>query len=444
MSVPSITTTILSISQLNHSAKQLLENRFANIWLVGEVSNFVRPASNHWYFTLKDNNAQVRAAMFRGNNRNCQILPKNGMQVIVQARLSLYEPRGDYQLIVEQLEEAGDGLLKQQYEQLKNQLDAEGLFAQQHKKPLPRSIHKVGIITSATGAAIRDIISVLQRRAPQLEVIIYPSSVQGDEAVPQLIRMLTLAQQRNEVDVIILGRGGGSLEDLWCFNHQDLAHAIYDCHLPIVSAVGHEIDITICDFVADLRAATPSAAAELVSPDTQAMNKQIDYYHKALNQAIMTCINTCQQKAQLLEQKLLLLHPQNVLNQHAQKLDEYQLKLTNLIQQQFHYRQQHLDHLQHRFKLSQSKLNLLHKHSQCDHLFSRLKQLMQLKLQQDKQAIATLTNALDIISPLATLSRGYSITLNDQQHVIQSSKDVKSGDILNTRVHDGVIKSQVL
>ena len=435
---------ILTVSQLNHSARQLLESEFTGIWLTGEISNFVRPSSGHWYFTLKDDGAQIRGAMFRGNNRTTRVKPADGMQVLVRARLSLYEPRGDYQIIVEQMESAGDGLLKQQYEQLKNQLAAQGLFAQAHKKPLPSTINKVGIITSATGAAVQDIISVLKRRAPQLEVIIYPSVVQGQGAAEQLAYLIEIAQQRNEVDVLIVGRGGGSLEDLWCFNETILAYAIYNCQLPIVSAVGHEVDVTISDFVADVRAATPSAAAELVSPDSQALVGQINYYQNALAQAMGNYLNHYKQQAQLLEQKLAYLHPQNVLNQHGQKVDEYQMRLHNALKQNLNNKHQQFAYLENRFKLAQSELNLPHKRTQCDNLAAKLNQLIVQKLQQEKTAINNLASSLDIVSPLATLSRGYSITLNEQQQIVREETDVKSGELLETKLKSGVIKSRVI
>ena len=435
--------TILTVSQLNNSARHLLERQFAGIWLTGEISNFVKPASGHWYFTLKDDGAQVRGAMFRGNNRNSSIKPVDGMQVLVHARVSLYEPRGDYQIIVEQMQNAGDGLLKQQYEQLKNRLAAEGLFAQHHKKPLPKQINRVGIITSATGAAVRDIISVLHRRAPQLEVIIYPSAVQGQGAAEQLAYMLQVAEQRNEVDVLILGRGGGSLEDLWCFNEPTLAYAIYQCALPIVSAVGHEVDVTISDFVADVRAATPSAAAELISPDSDALHSQIRFYHSALSQAMAGYLNYNRQQAQLLEQQLSHLHPQNVLNQHNQKIDEWQLRLNNALTQSLNAKQQQQAHLQHRFKLAQSEFNLPHKRSVSENLSARLQQLMAQKLQQHNNQLQSLSSSLDIVSPLATLSRGYSITLTQQHKIIRQTQDVNSGDLIETRLKDGTIKSRV-
>ena len=258
---------IYSVSQLNQSVRLMLENQLGQVWLTGEISNFTQPVSGHWYLSLKDENAQVRCAMFRMKNLRVGFRPSNGMQVLVRASVSLYEPRGDYQLIIESMHLAGEGLLMQQFEALKLKLAAEGLFAQNHKKNLPHFSQAVGIITSKTGAALQDILHILQRRDPSLKVIIYPTAVQGKDAAAEIAQMIEIANRRQEADVLIVGRGGGSLEDLWCFNEEIVARAMFHSVIPIISAVGHETDITIADFVADLRAPTPSAAAELVSRD---------------------------------------------------------------------------------------------------------------------------------------------------------------------------------
>ncbi len=255
---------IYTVSRLNSEVRLLLENEMGIVWLVGEISNFSAPVSGHWYLTLKDSQAQVKCAMFKGNNRLVNFKPQNGQQVLVKARLSLYEPRGDYQIILESMQPEGDGRLQQQFEQLKMQLAAEGLFAQTRKKPLPENPRCVGIITSRTGAALHDILHVLKRRDPNLPVVIYPTLVQGEEAAIQIAQAIGRANTRAECDVLIVGRGGGSLEDLWCFNHEIVARTIAASEIPIISAVGHEIDVTIADFVADVRAPTPSAAASAV------------------------------------------------------------------------------------------------------------------------------------------------------------------------------------
>ena len=259
----------LTPSQLNRQARSLLESHFSFVWVEGELSNLARPSSGHWYFTLKDDKAQVRCAMFKGNNRRVRIQPQNGQQVLVRAKVSLYEPRGDFQLIIEQMESAGEGLLRQQYQLLKDKLHGEGLFELHHKQAIPKLIQTVGIVTSPTGAAVKDIISVLKRRNPLLNIIVYPAIVQGEQAKYDIAQAITLANQRNEVDVLLIGRGGGSLEDLWAFNEELVARAIFSSNLPTISAVGHEIDTTLADYVADLRAPTPSAAAEIVSADIE-------------------------------------------------------------------------------------------------------------------------------------------------------------------------------
>ncbi|MGL6431456.1 exodeoxyribonuclease VII large subunit, partial [Aeromonas caviae] len=245
----------------------ILEQDLGLVWLTGELSNLAMPSSGHWYFSLKDMSAQVRCAMFKGNNRRVPFRPQDGMQVLVQARVSLYEPRGDYQLIIESMQPAGDGMLALRFEELKRRLGAEGLFDEGRKRPLPREPRAVGLVTSATGAALHDMLTVLERRAPDLPVFIYPTQVQGSAATAQIVSAIMLANRRAEVDVLIVGRGGGSLEDLWCFNEEAVARAIAGSAIPVVSAVGHEVDVTISDFAADLRAPTPSAAAELVAPD---------------------------------------------------------------------------------------------------------------------------------------------------------------------------------
>ena len=279
------TSNIFTVTQLNYSVRHLLEVELGQIWLTGEISNFSQPVSGHWYLTLKDENAQVRCAMFKMKNLRVNFRPQNGMQVLVRASVSLYEPRGDYQLIIESMQMAGDGLLQQQFEGLKMKLAAQGLFAQEHKKPIPKFVKRVGIITSPSGAALQDILHILNRRDPSLQVVIYPTLVQGKEATQDIIDTIRLANQRKECDVLIVGRGGGSLEDLWCFNEEMVAYAIYQSELPIISAVGHETDVTIADFVADLRAPTPSAAAELVSRDQQEIVRQLQHHLNIVNLA---------------------------------------------------------------------------------------------------------------------------------------------------------------
>lgn len=435
--------TVYTVSRLNREIRALLEQGFASLILTGEISNFIAPASGHWYFSLKDDKAQIKAAMWRGNNRNQSYRPINGAQVTVKARVSLYEPRGDYQLIVEHMEPAGEGQLKQEFDALKMRLAAEGLFSSAYKKPLPQNINRIGVITSPTGAAIKDILTVLKRRAPQLEVVIYPAMVQGKEAHGHLIKQIELANLRNEVDVIILGRGGGSLEDLWCFNHEHLARAIYQSALPIVSAVGHEIDTTISDYVADVRAATPSAAAELVSPNTQELHNRVNQLINRLANAFKHDIADKRAQAIQLQHRLNLCHPRNQLNQKSQRLDELSIALQQAIRQRLYQQERVLANLTPRLMRQSPDKKLANANHQLAQLHTRLHQAMHHQLQQANNTLALQASRLDSVSPLNVLARGYSITKTAQNKVVKSVEDVKVGDVLTTELVDGQVISKV-
>ena len=436
--------TVYTVSRLNREIRTVLEQGFASLILTGEISNFITPASGHWYFSLKDEKAQIKAAMWRGNNRSQSYRPENGTQVTVRARVSLYEPRGDYQLIVEHMEPAGEGQLKQEFDALKMRLAAEGLFSSAYKKPLPQNINRVGVITSATGAAIKDILTVLKRRAPQLEVIIYPAMVQGKEAHVHLINQIQLANARNEVDVLIVGRGGGSLEDLWCFNHEQLARAIYQSELPIVSAVGHEIDTTISDYVADVRAATPSAAAELVSPNTQELHGKVIELINRLNNAFKHDMADKRALATQLQHRLNLCHPRNQLNQKTQRLDELTIALQQGMRNRLYQQERTLNNLTPRLMRQSPDKKLSQASHQLMQIQTRLEQAMQHKLQHAQNSLALQASRLDSVSPLNVLARGYSITKTQQGKVIKSVDHIKTGDVLITELADGAIKSTVL
>ncbi len=388
-------TEIYTVTQFNHDSRQLLEKTFGQIWITGEISNLARPASGHLYFTLKDDKAAVRCALFRNSRRNTPPDLDNGQQVVANARVSLYEPRGDFQLIVNSLEPAGLGLLQKKFEQLKKQLLAEGLFDQSRKQPIPDMPTTIGIITSSRGAAIHDVLKVLKRRHSNIEVIVYPSLVQGEQAAANISQMIKVANQRNECDVLLVTRGGGSLEDLWCFNEESVARAIAASDLPIVSAVGHEVDFTIADFVADLRAATPSAAAELLSPDQASLKQQLH---------------------------------------HAQR------KLVHLLQQQVEYKQLVLNALKARLPRPDA---LLQQETQTvDHLQLRLEQAMQRGLQQNQQRLAHNSSLLNSLSPLNTLSRGYAILSQDNK-AISSVKQIDKQSPITAQLHDGDIELTV-
>lgn len=434
--------TIYTVSRLNRQARMVLENDIGQVWVRAEISNFVAAGSGHWYFTLKDDRAQVRTAMFRNANRRVTLRPKEGDRVLVRATLSLYEPRGDYQLIAEHMEAEGEGLLKQQFEQLKQRLAAEGLFDPQHKRSIPHPIIKVGIITSATGAALHDILTVLKRRNPAIEVIIYPSQVQGDNAPMQLISALQTANQRNEVDVLILGRGGGSLEDLWCFNDEELARAIFASELPVISAVGHEVDISIADFVADLRAPTPSAAAELVSQDRQELENRVAQTVRRLHRAMAGQLQQLHSRQQLALEQLQRTHPRVRLQQQSQHLDRLHSELNHALAGQLNQARQQMTALQARLQQQSPQQKLQAMQQQLQFQSHGLQSQLRKLLRDKHQALANNSHLLNTVSPLATLSRGYSISLKNDQ-VVKTAKALKPGDKLTTRFVDGEVKSKV-
>lgn len=430
----------LSISQLNLDAQGLLESSFPLIWLQGELSNFSRPASGHWYFSLKDTRAQINGAMFRNRNRLLDFAPQNGQQVLVRAKITLYVPRGNFQIVVEHMEPAGQGALKAQFDALKAQLQSEGLFAQDRKQALPAWPNQIGVITSPSGAAIRDILQVLQRRCPSIPVVIYPAAVQGADAPAQLRQALGLAVTRNECDVLIIGRGGGSLEDLWAFNDEGLTRAVADCPIPIVSAVGHEVDTGLTDFAADLRAPTPSAAAELVSPDLSVVSQRLAGLHRRLRWVMAQQLRTPQERLRHLSQRLR--SPRQHLEQSSQRLDE----LHNRLQRQMQHR---LTLLQGRLQPSQQRLArlsperlLLDRQQQLAALNKRLPQPIHRQIQQQQVQLAGLSKRLQTASPLETLARGYSITFKGDD-AVRSVSQLQAGDTLTTRLVDGEVTARV-
>lgn len=440
-SANSATRDIYSVSDLNNAARDLLESEFPLIWVEGEISNLARPASGHIYFSLKDANAQLRCAMFKMRNRLVNFRPENGQQILVRGRVSLYPARGDYQLIAEHMEEAGDGALRRQFELLKQQLQTEGLFDEEDKQDLPDLPTRLGIITSPTGAAIRDILSVLKRRFPGIPVLIYPVPVQGTEAPPAIVKALENAAKRDECDVLILTRGGGSLEDLWAFNDETMARAIHACDIPIVSGVGHEIDFTIADFVADLRAPTPSAAAELVSPDREEWLDYVSEHQQRLLRSWQTQQSQRQQHLTFLLRQLK--HPGQRLRERAQRLDELEQRLNLAQQAQLRHQQAQLN------TLSAG----LHGHSPAQRLREIRLRLSNLqrnsrtaitgKLTQQHARLANLSRALDAISPLATLGRGYAIVQKPDGSVVRTANEVSVGDSIKTRLGSGQLDCHV-
>ncbi|KHF15961.1 exodeoxyribonuclease VII large subunit [Vibrio parahaemolyticus] len=434
---------IFTVSRLNAEVRLLLENEMGIVWLVGEISNFSAPVSGHWYLTLKDSRAQVKCAMFRGNNRRVTFKPANGNQVLVKARLSLYEPRGDYQLIIESMQPEGDGRLQQEFEELKMKLAAEGLFAQTNKLPLPEHPKRVGIITSKTGAALYDILDVLKRRDPSLPVVIYPTMVQGDDAAIQIAQAIGRANSRNECDVLIVGRGGGSLEDLWSFNNEILARTIAASQIPIISAVGHEVDMTIADFVADVRAPTPSAAAELVSRDNSHKDQSLVAKQHKLASAMRYYLSQQKQQSAQLLHRLERQHPSYQLQRQSQQLDELDMRLRRAMQRFIDTRQQAVERKHHRLQLNSPVKHLAQQKSRLERVEHKLLDAMDRKLLTMRHQLAIAAEKLDTVSPLATLKRGYSITQTEQGKVVTSADDVKTGDLLVTRLANGEIHSTV-
>ncbi|MFQ2905865.1 exodeoxyribonuclease VII large subunit [Aeromonas allosaccharophila] len=434
---------VFTVTRLNSAVRMILEQDLGLVWLTGELSNLAMPSSGHWYFSLKDLGAQVRCAMFKGNNRRVAFRPQDGMQVLVQARVSLYEPRGDYQLIIESMQPAGDGVLALRFEELKRRLGAEGLFDESRKRPLPREPRAVGLITSATGAALHDMLTVLKRRAPDLPVFIYPTQVQGSAAISQIVAAIAKANQRAEVDVLIVGRGGGSLEDLWCFNEEAVARAIAHSAIPVISAVGHEVDVTISDFAADLRAPTPSAAAELVAPDNQARIQRLAHLKQRLLQAMNRQQTAARHDFILLQKRLDHQDPKRRLEQQSQRLDELSTRLQQLLRQRLHQGERRLTNLELRLQ-GKSPERLLAAGKRRHQLAEeRLYALIAKRQDLASHRLAMLTARLDGVSPLATLGRGYSITRTPRGEVISRADQVSSGDQLVTTLAQGSLQVRV-
>jgi len=442
MSLPP-TANIFTVSRLNTTVRKLLEMEMGQVWLSAEISNFSQPSSGHWYFTLKDDGAQVRCAMFRNSNRRVTFRPQNGQQVLVRATITLYEPRGDYQLIAESMQPAGDGLLQQQFEQLKQKLASEGLFEQSHKQPLPDPARQVGVITSSTGAALHDILRVLHRRDPSLPVVIYPTPVQGVDAPARIVRAIELANIRQECDVLIVGRGGGSLEDLWSFNDERVARAIFASRIAIVSAVGHETDVTIADFVADLRAPTPSAAAELVSRNQIELLRQLQSQQTRLEMAMDYYLAQQNRTFTRLHHRLQQQHPQLRLARQQTTLMKLQRRLDDAMQTSLRQANRQQERAAQRLVGTQPQQRLHRAQQQLQQWRYRLQQAMQAQLNGSKQQFATLAAQLEGVSPLATLARGFSVTTAVDGQVVKKTAQLKAGDRLQTRLDDGWIESEV-
>ncbi len=438
------TEAAITVSQLNRRVKTLLEQGIARLWVEGEISNLSRPASGHIYFSLKDDSAQVSAAWFRQRQRGPAISFKNGDHVLAFGRVSLYEARGNYQLIVEQLEPAGEGVLKRRFEALKKKLLEEGLFDEDRKQVLPTMPARIGVITSPSGAAVRDVLSVLARRFPAVPVVIYPAAVQGDAAPGELMDALNTAVRRDECDVLIIGRGGGSLEDLWAFNDEQLARAIADCPLPIVSAVGHEIDFTIADFVADVRAATPSGAAEIVVPDQHAWQHRVATLALRIGRIGQRAVEDRAQQLDWLGRRLIAASPGANLRRQRDSLRENRGRLEALMQKRILMQQNQLQSARSQLMQVSPALSVQRSIARLSDLRLRLAAGSRKLLSTAGHRVALLGTALNSVSPLATLERGYAIVKDaGTGKVLTRAGDVASGDNIRAQLSEGELVATV-
>ena len=431
---------VLTVSQLNGRARVLLEDVFTNIWVEGEISNLARPASGHVYFTLKDSGAQVRCALFRNNAARVRQALKDGLAVKVRGKVSLFEGRGDYQLILDTVEPAGDGALRLAFDALKEKLSAEGLFSAERKVPLPAHPRRIGIISSPTGAVIRDIISVFRRRAPNIELTLIPTAVQGREAIPQIVRALKLADARG-FDALILARGGGSLEDLWCFNEEAVARAVDACVTPIVSAVGHETDVSISDFVADVRAPTPSAAAELLAPDASNLVRQVESLHRRLVLLMRNRLSHDRLRLEGMARRLR--HPGERLRQQAQRLDDLDMRLRRAFERSLTTRHERLIRLETRLAGQHPGRQLALLRQRLASLAERLPRAMGEGLKRRRLQLQSQVQTLHVVSPLATLGRGYSILLDERGNAIRNAAQTHNGQRLKARLGEGELLVRV-
>ena len=438
------TENILSVSSLNSMARSLLESNFPAVIVEGEISNLAVPSSGHWYLTLKDKSSQIRCAMFVNRNRMVLFKPENGKQIIVRGRLSIYEGRGDYQLILDGIEEAGDGALQRAFEQLKRKLHDEGLFADENKQEMQNHYQHIGVITSATGAAVQDILSVFARRFPATRITLLPVVVQGAGAADEIVRAIERANTLAEkigLQALIVGRGGGSLEDLQAFNEERLARAIFASELPICSAVGHEVDFTIADFVADLRAPTPSAAAEQLSPN------QEDYFELLLStsaqfkSAISLTIKQGRQQLTWIAKQLK--HPDRRLQEQTQNLDRLDIRLRRAMSSNIATQRTELTQMQRTLSANSPKQLLERNKLRLAAGRGRLDQSLRSVLASHRSSLRTLSRSLNSVSPLSTLARGYSITVDSSSKVIRSTDDVKVGATITSRLGAGEIVSTV-
>ncbi len=434
------TREIYSVARLNREVRMLLSSSFPLLWVEGELSNIARPRSGHLYFTLKDADAQVRCAMFRNRNQHLNFNVEDGVKVLVRAQVGLYEMRGEFQLNVEHMEPSGSGELQQAFERLKKKLAAQGLFDPQRKRELPNFPCRLGVITSPTGAAIRDILSVLERRFPSLPVLIYPVPVQGEGAAEAIANALQRADQRKDCDVLILARGGGSLEDLWAFNEEKVALAIAACRIPVVTGIGHEIDFTIADFAADHRAPTPSVAAELISPDQLKLRETIEQTLQELKTLLTKRISDLRQRLKWLGGRLQQRHPSQQIHQHSQRLDDLERRLYLAAHLGLKSNLQRVAELAHRLQRNSPAAQLAQTVGRHIQLKRRLRTAIQHRLIDSQRRVEILTQTLSAVNPLAILGRGYAIVTRDSdQQIVRSHTHVGQGSAVHIRLaHDSL------
>jgi exodeoxyribonuclease VII large subunit len=434
--------SILTVSRLTAEIKALLERGFDHVWVEGEISNFRLPGSGHFYFTLKDEKAQIRAVMFRLQNRLLKFEPKDGLQVVGCGRVTVYEPRGDYQIILDYLEPKGLGALQLAFEQLKEKLAAEGLFDPARKRPIPHLPQKIGIVTSPTGAAIRDILHIIDRRFANVQVLLYPVRVQGEGAAQEIARAIQALNELPGLDVLIVGRGGGSLEDLWAFNEEIVARAIFSSRIPVISAVGHEIDFTIADFAADLRASTPSAAAELVVRNKAELAQNLRNLERALRQSFRGMLDLKQERFVSLQQRLG--DPRRHLSDQRIRLDDLSARLAHTLKQGL--RRQH-----DRFRLHREGLLLLNPAKRLEEYSQKFSQVMRRlavsvrqEFRMSRRKLEGVMGKLFTLSPLGVLERGYSITrVLPSREIVRRAEGLKMGSRVHVRVHRGGFTARV-
>jgi len=434
---------VYSVSRLNREVRVLLERGLGSLWLEGEISNFSRPSSGHWYFSLKDAAAQVRCAMFRQRNMLCSFTARDGQKVLVRARVGLYEPRGEYQLIVDHMEDAGLGALKRQFEELSARLSAEGLFAPERKRPLPALPKRIGVITSPTGAAIRDILHVLARRFPAVGVLIYPVAVQGAQAAGEIIAALRLAGRRAECDVLILARGGGSLEDLWAFNDEALARTIVASPIPVISGIGHEIDFTIADFAADVRAPTPSAAAELVVPDADEWLAAFVRLGTQLRRGMLRRLDERRERLDWLTARAALVSPSARLIQQTLRLDEFEQRMCRALGSLLNARISQFRERESQLWKASPLARVRDAAARHAALLLRLRAAGLEHVRRARERLLPLARTLNAVSPLATLERGYAIVSAEHGAILRNAADAPPGTVIEARLAKGIIRAKV-